>query len=68
MKEFFDYSIFGELCPNIFELEFTRSELVKIKNSYTYKIAVKLEKIARKTGNIYPLKWVVKLYKWMFKK
>lgn len=57
MKEFYEYTNWGELCQ-------TRSELKRIVNSNTYRIAVKLEKVARKTGLIYLLKFLLKIYGW----
>lgn len=43
------------------ELDSTRQELNRIINSSKYKIAVKLDKIARKTRLIYPLKWLISI-------
>ena len=52
----------SELESTRSELESTRSELNKIINSNKYRIAVKLDKIARKTGVIYFLKFLLKIY------
>lgn len=56
--EILDYSFLAE------KPESTRSELNRIINSNKYRIAVKLEKIARKTGLIYLLKFLLKIYGW----
>lgn len=50
------------------ELERTRNELERIRNSYKYRIALKLEKIAQKTGLIYLFKWMVRFYEKIFRK
>lgn len=52
----------NELESTKSELESMKSELLKISTSNTYRVAVKLEKIARKTELIYPLKWMLRLY------
>jgi len=52
----------GELEHTRGELEHTRGELNAVYNSKKWRIAVKLEKIARKTGLIYVVKGMLKVY------
>jgi FMN phosphatase YigB (HAD superfamily) len=47
------------------ELEHTRGELNAVYNSKKWRIAVKLEKIARKTGLIYVVKGILNVYFFM---
>ena len=67
--DFYKYTGWGELFEKIHELEHTRGELEHTRgelnavyNSYKWQIAVKLEKIARKTGLIYVVKGMLKVY------
>jgi glycosyltransferase involved in cell wall biosynthesis len=56
-KEWYNY------CNRYLEyLEHTRGELNAVYNSKKWRIAVKLEKIARKTGLIYVVKGMLKVY------
>lgn len=62
MADFYQYTGWGELFEKIHELEHTRGELNAVYNSYKWQIAVKLEKIARKTGLIYVVKGMLRVY------
>jgi len=52
----------GEIIIKDIELEHTRGELNAVYNSKKWRIAVKLEKIARKTGLIYVVKGMLNVY------
>lgn len=66
--DFFEmYNSIKQLEHTRGELEHTRGELNAVYNSYKWQIAVKLEKIARKTGLIYVAKGMLKVYFFMKK-
>ena len=62
-KDFFEiYHSLKQLEHTRGELEHTRGELNAVYNSKKWRIAVKLEKIARKTGLIYVVKGMLGVY------